>query len=500
MLRTITLVVLSVALLVISYPQIDAWPLAWAALVPFLFALDGKKVRSAFGLGYLCGFLFFAGTLGWFIYVTYPGAFLLVAYFAVYFAVFAVAFVYFQRLPLLARIFTLAAFWVALEYIRSHALSGFNWVSLGHSQYKNYLLIQVADLTGVYGVSFLVMLINLLVFESVRFVKRGQYILSPFYQIRRAQMVVIVLLLSVLGYGAVVVSHPRPFTSVDVGVVQPNVPQSLKWDPRLKGKIVARTVLMTREFAAQKPEIIIWPETSLPGILDESPALFNEIKKAAADLQVPILVGIVDEKEGKYYNSAVLVSAQGKIDGQYNKMHLVPFGEYLPFRPVLGFVSRIVPLEDFTAGTEYKLFPAGCEEKKFGVLICFEDTLAYLRRGSVNAGASFLVNMTNDAWFEDTKAPFLHLQAAVFGAVENKRSLVRAANTGFSGFIDPFGRVISAVHNSAGKQTFVPGIARARVPVLRTRTFYTKYGDVFTGLCFLGIPASMAYCRRQRSG
>jgi len=475
------LVILSAVLLVISYPQMDCWPLAWVALVPFFFALDGKNARSAFGSGYACGFLFFAGTLGWFIYVTYIGAFLFIAYLSLYFAVFAVAFVFFRRLPLMPRLFTLSAVWVALEFIRGHALSGFGWVSLGHSQYKNYLLIQIADVTGVYGVSFLVILVNLLVFESLRSV-------DDIRRIRRTQIIVTLLVCLVLGYGIADAAHLRAYGQVEVGVVQPDIPQSLKWDPRLKGRIVERTIRLTRALGAQKPDIIVWPETSLPGILWESPALFEEIKKTARDMQTPILMGtIIQEGEEKYYNSAVLVSADGEMAGHYDKVHLVPFGEYLPLRPWLGFVNRFIGLADFTPGREYTLLPAGRQHKKFGVLICFEDTLPYLCRAFTNAGAQFLVNITNDAWFEDTKEPFLHMQAAVFGAVENKRALVRAANTGVSAFIDPFGRVIGAVQNERGKKTFVAGTAVAALPLVNQRTVYTKYGDVFTMFCFLGI-------------
>ncbi len=493
------LVVLCAVLLVISYPQMDWGPLAWVALVPFFFALDGKNARCAFGSGYVCGFLFFAGTLGWFVYVTYPGALLLIAYLSLYFAVFAATFIFFRRLGLVPRLFTLSAVWVALEFIRAHALSGFGWVSLGHSQYKNYLLIQIADVTGVYGVSFLVILVNLLIFESIKFLsfpKASHTFGGDSREIRRAQIMVTLLVCLVLGYGIADTAHTRAYGQVKVGVVQPDIPQSLKWDPRLKNKIVERNIRLTRTLSAQKPDIIIWPETSLPGILGESPELFEQIKKTARDMRTPILIGtIVQEGEEKYYNSAVLVSADGEMTGRYDKIHLVPFGEYLPLRPVLGFINRFIGMGDFTPGREYTLFSAGREQKKFGALICFEDTLPYLRRGFTNAGAQFLVNITNDAWFEDTKAPFLHLQASVFGAVENKRALVRAANTGLSAFIDPFGRVIGAVQNERGKKTFVMGTAVAALPLVNQRTVYTKYGDVFTMFCFLGILGAILHLK-----
>ena len=181
------------------------------------------------------------------------------------------------------------------------------------------------------------------------------------------------------------------------------------------------------------------------------------------------------------------------MQGRYDKIHLVPFGEYLPFRPFLGWINRFVPLEDFSSGRTYKIFQAGCAQKKFGVLICFEDTLSHMRRTFVRSGADFLVNMTNDAWFKDTKAPFLHLQAAVLGCVENKRFLVRAANTGVSAFVDPWGRIIKSVSGYKGKMTFIEGTAVAALPLISQQTFYTKFGDVFTYVCFACILGGMVF-------
>jgi len=154
---------------------------------------------------------------------------------------------------------------------------------------------------------------------------------------------------------------------------------------------------------------------------------------------------------------------------------------------MLDWVAKLVHLDDFTSGKDYKIFSTTSEGKKFGVLICFEDTVGYLRRNFAQAGADFFVNMTNDAWFKDTRAPFLQLQAAVLGCVENHRSLARAANTGVSALVDPWGRIIATVHDAHGKKTFIEGTAWGVLPVVHEKTFYTKYGDIFTYLCFLCI-------------
>ena len=468
---------LSAGLLVLSFPKIAWTPLAWVALVPLLCALDGQKPWQAFRRAYLCGFLFFAATIGWFVYVTYPGAFLLVAFLSLYFAVFGLMFVYFQKLPVTPRIFVLASSWVALEFIRAHLFTGFGWVMLGHSQYKNLMCIQIADITGVYGVSFLVVLVNLLFFETWR---ARSFLL-------KANIAVITILSVVLIYGFWVTGQKKYYEMVKVGVVQPNIPLAVDWDENLKPWIIDKTIQLTQKLRDQKLDLIIWPETSLPGVITEAPFLTNEIQATAVGLHTPILIGSIAKEGGEYYNSAFLIGADGKMLGRYDKMHLVPFGEYLPLRPVLGWIDKFVPLDDFTSGKTYKIFSIAPSQKQFAVLICFEDTLGYLCRNFAKAGAGFFVNMTNDAWFGDTKAPFLHLQAAVFGCVENHRSLVCAANTGVSAMVDPWGRIIATVADGKGKETFIEGTAWGSLPLNYEKTFYTKYGDIFTYLCFVCI-------------
>ncbi len=468
---------LSAALLDLSFPQIGWSFLVWIALVPFLCALDGQKPWTAFRRAYLCGFLFFAATIGWFVYVTYIGAFLLVAFLSLYFALFGMLFVYFQRLKLIPRIFVLASVWAALEFIRSHLFTGFGWVMLGHSQYKNLWLIQIADTAGAYGISFLVILVNLLIFETWR--TRSFFL--------KANIAMMTILSAVLIYGFWVTGQKKYYQMVKVGIVQPNIPLAVDWDESLRPWIIDKTIQLTQKLRNQKLDLIVWPETALPGVINKSPFLTHEIQATAAGLHTPILIGSIAQEGGQYYNSAFLVGADGQMLGRYDKIHLVPFGEYLPLRPILGWINKFVPLDDFTSGKTYTIFSIAPSRPKFGVLICFEDTLGYLCRHFARAGADFFVNMTNDAWFRDTKAPFLHLQAAVFGCVENHRSLVRAANTGVSALVDPWGRIIAAVGEGQGKETFVEGSAWGSLPLNHEKTFYTKYGDIFTYLCFLCI-------------
>ncbi|MBI4309454.1 MAG: apolipoprotein N-acyltransferase, partial [Candidatus Omnitrophica bacterium] len=327
MLRTISGTFLSAVLLIIAYPQIEWWPLAWAAFVPLFLAIDGKCYKSAFGWAYLCGFIFFAGTLGWFVYVTYPGAFLLIAYLSLYFALFGAAFKWARPLPLLSRLFIVPSVWVVLEFCRAHLFTGFGWVLLGHSQYKNLFLIQIADLTGVYGVSFVVMLVNVLIFESFKICSLPCTVSGAGRAgeggIIKAQILVGLILCLVLGYGAwrvVTFSHGP---TVNVGVVQPNIPQALKWDERLQPWVAQKTLILTRGFNNIRPDLIVWPETSLPGVTSEVPELVGQIKAAARNMRAPILMGAITDEHNKYYNSAYLISIDGKFAGRYDKIHLV---------------------------------------------------------------------------------------------------------------------------------------------------------------------------------
>ena len=325
--------------------------------------------------------------------------------------------------------------------------------------------------------SFLVILVNLLLFET--WAKRSFLL--------KANIAVMTILSLVLIYGFWVTGQKKYYETVKVGIVQPNIPLAVDWDEGRKPWIIAKTIQLTQKLRDQKLDLIVWPETSLPGVITDAPFLTNEIQASAAGLHTPILIGSIAKEGGQYYNSAFLIGADGKMLGRYDKIHLVPFGEYLPLRPILGWISKFVPLDDFTSGKTYKIFSIAPSQKRFAVLICFEDTLGYLCRNFARAGAGFFVNITNDAWFRDSKEPFLHLQAAVFGCVENHRSLARAANTGVSALVDPWGRIITAVSEGQGKETFIEGTAWGSLPLNHEKTFYTKYGDIFTYLCFLCI-------------
>jgi apolipoprotein N-acyltransferase len=250
---------------------------------------------------------------------------------------------------------------------------------------------------------------------------------------------------------------------------------------------------LTQKAVEHKPDLIIWPETSYPGYLWGDNGLFIELQEYVRRIQIPLLFGSVIHEGEDYFNTAILLSSNGDVVKTYRKVHLVAFGEYLPLRSILPFLSKLVAIGDFSAGDQWTVFSAhgsGEETRQdnpFSVLICFEDTVARLSRQFVREGAQLLINITNDAWFGDSKAPFMHLQSSVFRTVENRRGLVRAANTGVSCFIDQWGRIgkcVEKINGSTKRKTYISSFAYQNVDFSSSKTFYTKFGDVFTIFCF----------------
>ncbi len=489
--KSLTLCLLSAGLLVLAFPRADFWFLAWFGLVPLLMALDHKRIGTVFFLGFLTGMVFYAGTIYWFIHVTLLGMILLILYLAVYFALFAIGYYYFQKSSLTIQLFLLPAIWVCLEFLKGHVFTGFGWASLGQAQYRLLPLVQMADVTGMFGVSYLVVIVNVF-FKQLAdgcFIKKR----ITFQPVLLQAKILTAIFVIVLGYGFYRLQEKTSEVRMTAAVIQVNVAQEMKWEPDAWPSIMKKYLMLTRQAALEKPDLIIWPESAFPGFIWESPELFEALKEFVAKMQIPLLLGVVMQVDETYYNSALLISKEGEVVAQHNKIHLVPFGEYIPFRKVFPFLSTIVPIGDFTPGDTYTLFPSfpqygfAPRQTAYSVLICFEDTVPEISREFVKHGANLLINLTNDAWFQDTKAPFLHMQAAVFRAIENRKTLIRSTNTGVSCAIDRYGRVLKAVQDHHGRKTYVSGFAKTEIGLNRDWTFYTKYGDVFTYLCFGGI-------------
>jgi len=513
--RNLLLCSLSALLLILSFPQTDWWGLGFFAFIPLFFSLEGRTPWESFHLSYFFGWIFFFGMFYWIFFVppevlTIIGVFLLVSYFSIYIGVFGLFYNYFYKKKPILKVFLISSAWVVLEYLRGHVFSDFGWASLGHCQYKNLVLIQIADIVGVYGVSFVLIFLNLFIkeildflfFSSARCQRKGKELIS-------LSCLCVVLVGGIVGYGMFCLKTLGENISrgMKAAVIQANIKQRDKMNPSRWIENLNKHMALSTQAAGEKPELIVWPETSLPGFLQGDDEYLRRLKKFVKTIKIPILLGSVEKEGMKYFNSAVLISAQGKIIEKYQKTHLVPFGEYIPLRTTLPFLSDIVPIGDFSSGNRFTNFSLkkesflGSRGNNFSVLICFEDTVPRLARIFANKGADFFINITNDGWFKDTKAPFMHLQTSIFRSIENRRSLIRAANTGVSCFIDPVGRVYSKVQETSlaqkrkglacffkkNKSTFVEGYALDHIYLEEKKTFYSKVGDFFPLFCFLAI-------------
>ncbi|MEI6438518.1 MAG: apolipoprotein N-acyltransferase [Candidatus Omnitrophota bacterium] len=480
----------SAVLLWAAFAPAGCWPLAWIALVPLFFALDcARSKRAAFGLAYLSGLAFFILVLLWIHYVTALGLILLSLYCALYVGVFGVLYFWASCFSAAWRFALIPAGWVALEALRGWAFTGFNWGAIGQSQPP----LALASLTGVAGVSFLVLGGNVFLKEALA-CWQNQRPLRPaiFCALVLLGLIVLPSLFSIPN-----MAHNR--APIRVALIQPNITLVDAWDPRLKEATVDRQLELSRQALAAGPGLIIWPETAFPNFTWERPDLLEKVKDFARVNRVYLLFGAVTRSadQDKYFNSAVLISPAGDIVGTGSKRHLVLFGEYIPFRKQLPFLQELVPIDDFTPGERPAFFDVP-GLGKFGVLICFEDTLPELAREYTRLGAGFLVNMTNDAWFRDSGQPAMHLDNARFRSVENARLLLRATNTGESCVLDASGRELACVADKQGRRVLQDGFVVTSFYPEVQMTWYTKCGDWFILVCVMMLAAGLIASLRRK--
>jgi len=485
------LALLSALLLTPAFPKFDLEFLAWVALVPLFIALKDQNLKSAFGLSFLTGICFLMGIFYWMNVIndfTLIHFILLGLYFGSYFGLFGLALNLISRRTGISSIFTAPVIWVSMEYLRSHAgFLGLPWALSGHSQYLNLPLIQISSFTGVYGVSFLIVMVNAALSEAILSWQSGRRSSTQRWStVVKPVIVPIFLLGATLLYGLSVISERSDRETITISVIQANLPQIIRGQPGLRELNLQKHVRLTKEAAARsQASLMVWPETAVQGSLTQERYLLNIFSALAKETQSHLLIGVsVRQKFGRRelrmknrFNSAFLVSPTGRIVGQYNKIHILPFGEYLPYKDFLPWPSSFaLQAGNVMAGKEFTLF--NLNNAKFGVAICWESIFPDLFRQFVKNGATFMVNITNEAWFEKTAAPYQFMAMNVFRAVENRVSIARAANTGISGFIDPYGRVIGKVSNGT-EDIFVEGYLTMAIPVSEKKTFYTNHGDVF---------------------
>ena len=479
-----------------SFPVIGLDFLAWVALVPLLIALRDLSAFDGFRIGFFCGLVHYFSLLYWFVpflatYGPFPvilstGILLLFcAYLSLYLGMFGLILTWI-RIPVFSLLMIIPAIWVGLEYLRAILLSGFPWELLGHTQFNKLHIIQISDIVGVYGVSFLIALANGLAFVLYHFITRkswcGQKIVRKHVVIYASFFGILFIVVWTYGQWQIgnVSNKISQVPSKKIAVVQGNVDQTVKWDRAYQLKTINKYIDLSRQASAQNPELIVWPETSMPFYFGSQMPQTRLVLKNLESIGVDTLLGspayAKDADRVAYYNRVFLVDSNGTISDAYNKSHLVPFGEYVPFKRWLPFLGKMVQhVGDFSTGTVGDTLVWG--QLQIGALICYEMIFPYLARAATQNGAQLLINVTNDAWYGRTSAPYQHFSMAVFRAVETRRALVRSANTGISGFIDPLGRILSQT------ALFEEAVLVADVPVMAGQTLYVKRGDFFALAC-----------------
>ncbi len=482
-------------LLFCSFPSVNFFPFAWIGLVPLLVALDGvENWKMAFRIGYVSGFLFFAGLLIAIallypyanIFTTLLGYFLLVGYTALYFAVFSVL-VY--HLPWQSRVLFplgVATIWVSLEWVRGWLLTGFPWGNIGYSQWNYHAGIQIASIAGVFGVSFVIVFFNAGVATFIR--RRHEWQKELVAIIAPCLLAAITL---IYGYAAIGKSDNIESQSIEIALVPGNIPQLDKWNPKKFPSIFMKYLNMTEDAAKEQPDVIVWPETTVRGqVLSGEWANYNNHFKQMLDRigDIPMLIGSTDpDALGNLYNRVISVSSDGEIQGKYAKMQLVPFGEYVP---LADFLPSFIQFSPFEHGKTHNLLPikyvadVSTEKQNLlvGTSICFESSFPNHFRKFVKKGADVMGILTNDAWFLGTALPELHLAMAPLRAVENRISVFRCANGGFTCAVDRYGRIYTRFVTPKTSDEFL--IADVALSDGKT-TLYTRYGDWLPIICAL---------------
>ena len=512
-------------------PFDQTW-LCWIALTPLIAAIwfSGEDSRHPWLrnllLGYVAGLAFFWTVLFWLTTVTVLGWFVLEFYMAIYFALWAwlcgllrpretkmgesgpgkwdqmLAQARSTAAPArspwtkstnnLVLAFLLAAGWATQEWLRGWVFSGWGWNGLGVALHTNWPLIQIAEFTGVAGLSFMVAFANVIAVTTVHrlILEARAHAMRPHFDLTLT-LAAIVGVLTLGLHATQILPSTKPLR---VAAVQSNVPQNQKFDPQFTRKIFDQFRRLS-EIALRSnppPDLLIWPESSMPGPVLEDRETYQFVMNLAASAESDLLLGAIDEDKGDVYNAALLVSDGGEQVQVYRKLHLVPFGEYVPGRHRVPLLARIVGDQvpgDFAAGKEYTVFDLTNSDVQVAPLICFEDTIGELTRRFVlpsetNPGANLLVDITNDGWFLHSAGSHQHLANAIFRCVETRRPMVRAANTGVTCFVNEFGRITQILQDDTGS-TFTEGVltGEINVPTEHELTFYTRHGELFAKVC-----------------
>jgi len=491
------MVVMTALLLCLSFPDFNLAPLSWVSLIPLMIVIHKRTPAQSFLLGWISGSLGYLGILYWvnIVMTTYghlplPVSFTLHLFLSLYLGLYVGVSMWLVRRADqrdISPALSLPLVWVAGEYVRSFALTGFPWAMLGYSQFRILPVIQIADITGVYGVSFLIVMTNAVGFLIIRGVLSGGH---DRYPLKSASILALLLFLTVL-YGLERLDDIDEGSVMRVVLVQGNIPQDVKWDPDFKEATVRVYERLTTEGVVHGTDLVVWPESALPTFYQDDGVYGDRLRRLCRDLETSLLFGspAYERKGGKnrFLNSAFLINEKGEDIGRSDKVHLVPFGEYVPLAPLFPFIQKlVVGIGDFVPGTEIR--PLHHPRGDVGVLVCFEGIFPEIARSQVVAGARLLVNITNDAWFGRSSAPLQHLSMTVFRAIETRTPVARAANTGITAFITSKGEVEQAT------PLFTEAAIRSDMRLgSGVRTIYTKTGDALAKLVLLVVIGGVGY-------
>jgi apolipoprotein N-acyltransferase len=491
--KNFALSIITGLLAVLAFPQIDLFFLMWIAFVPLLFAIKDCSPKRAFVNGLISGFIFYGFLMYWIvltlkfntgsIIVSLIGATILWLYLALYWALWAFGVNKFSKnVSKVSRVLFASCLWVILEYVRTYLFTGFPWALVGYSQYSFMQIIQISQWTGVYGVSFLVIACNMLFFfwlsgGGKKFLVFG-----------------LCLILAISIFGSFQIKKFQNFgdESFKAVIIQPSIDQYKKWDGNYRNEIADELYNFALQVKGEKPDLVLWPETAIPYLLKENSKTYplaNALSESAGGLNI---FGALFVEDDKLFN--VLLSFEGgdlRYKQIHQKTHLVPFGEFIPFRKILEkFVGVLAQMGDIQKGSDANIFNSGGIFA--GTLICSENFFPDQSIALVKNGAKVLTNQVNDAWFFDTAAPYQHFIMNVFRAIETRKQILVSANSGVSGIIAPSGKII--VMTKTFEKTTIPTNFKQN----NYKPFYTTHQNIFILICLIILVLFISHYVRTR--
>lgn len=490
---------LTALMLILSFPPFFTGLFSVAAFVPFFIFLGNRNIKKSVKGGYFVGLIWSSGTIYWIGLSTITGAIGSLIWVSFYFTLFSFIQAWLIKRLGLKALWAAPFIWITVEFLTSLGQMAFPWNSLAYTQTYFPLLIQYASITGIYGVSFWIVLLNVLFYQLLINIHNKKKVIILISSIT-------LLFLLPLMYGMIVTNDKVDIEkTVKVSLLQGNIDPYRKWTQGFRDSNFTIYKQLSLETVKLKPDLIIWPETAATCYLRYKKYYRYFISEIVDSVKAPLLTGSVDYKwtdanKVKKYNAAFFIKpGERKLD-YYHKIHLVPFSEKIPLIDEFAFLYDFLMKIDqnvgsFSSGDSYKVFHFNTSSEKlvkFSAIICFDSVFPDLVRRFVKNGAEFIVIITNDGWFGRASGPYQHARIAVLRAIENRVWVVRCANTGISEFIDPYGSVIKKT------KLLTKDILTHSITISETETFYQKYGCIYIYIIFFIDILIFIYALKKR--